>query len=219
MLKSVFKQLIILPLVLASTAVLATTYSFTQITSNGNTDVSSQLSVDVTASGSNVLFTFYNAVGLSSSVTDIYFDYGNTNFFSSLSNDILGATGDSAGVSFSDGASPPVLPAGNNVDPDFVVSFAADSDAPTAPNGVDAASEYVSLLGTTLAGITFADVLAGIDSGNFRIGLHVQSIDQVGGGDESESYVNTVNAVPIPAAGWLFGSALLAFMGLSRRKL
>ena len=215
MLKKILKHAVVLSFALGSSAVLANTYNFTQITSNGNQSVSTQLTAEVTQSGSNVLFTFYNTAAVASSITDIYFDYGNTSFFSSVSNNVLGTVGDSTGVSFSDGASPSNLPAGNTVG--FTADAGGDSNAPTSANGVNASSEHVSFLGTTLTGVTFADVLAGLDSGAFRLGLHVQSIGQVGG---SEAFVTgTPSAVPLPAAGWLFGSALVGLMGLSRRKL
>ena len=60
--------------------------------------------------------------------------------------------------------------------------------------------------------------------GQFRIGLHLQAIDAdciglSGCGDtDSDSYVNTPNVVPVPAAAWLFGTALLGFFATARRK-
>ena len=212
----IFKHLIVLQLVFGSAVVIANTYNFSQITSNGNQAVGSQLLVDVTQSGSNVLFTFTNTSVIASSITDIYFDYGNTNYFSSVSNNTLGAAGDSAGVSFSDGATPPNLPAGNTVGFTADASGDSNSGAPgVSANGVNASTEFVKFLGTTLNGITFGDVLAGLDSGALRLGLHVQSIGTKGG---SESFVNTPpNAVPLPTAGWLFGSALVGLMGLRRK--
>ena len=215
MLKNILKHAVVLSFALGSSVVLANTYNFTQITSNGNQSVATQLTAEVTQSGSNVLFTFKNSSVIASSITDIYFDYGKTNFFSSVSNNVLGAAGDSTGVSFADGANPSNLPSGNNIG--FSADASGDSNAPTSSNGVNTSSEYVSFLGTSLTGVTFANVLAGLDSGAFRLGLHVQSIGQVGG---SEAFVtSTPSAVPLPAAGWLFGSALVGLMGLSRRKL
>ena len=212
MLKNILKQALILQLALGSAAVFANTYTFSQITSNGTVDVTSQLSADVTQSGSNVLFTFANTSVIASSITDIYFDFGTTSFFSSVSNNVLGAAGDSSGVNYADGATPPNLPSGNTI------GFTADASGDSASkggitaNGVNASSEFVSFLGTTITGITFADVLAGLDSGAFRLGLHVQSI---GGSDgTSESFVS---AVPVPAALPLMASALGAF-GIARRR-
>lgn len=215
MLKNILKHAVVLSFALGSSAVLANTYNFTQITSNGNQSVATQLTAEVTQLGSNVLFTFKNSSVIASSITDIYFDYGNTNFFSSVSNNVLGAAGDSAGVSFSDGANPSDL--GGPSSYNFTADASGDSNSPNVPaNGVNASSEYVSFLGKSLTGVTFANVLAGLDSGAFRLGLHVQSI----GGAGSEKFISTTpSAVPLPAAGWLFGSALVGLMGLSRRKL
>lgn len=226
MLKCFIKSILTLFLLAATTATLASTYTFNQITTNGSTGVGAQLQMDVTNSGGNALFTFSNNIGIASSITDIYFDYGNTNYFTSISNNVLGSAGDSTGVNFSDGASPANLPAGNTVG--FSADFGADSNSPTLSNGVNAAGEWVAFLGTLSQGSSFSQVLAAIDSGALRVGLHVQGIEVISqhGFDErfeieteSESFVNgTPNAVPLPAAAWLFGSALLGFVGFKRRE-
>src|SRR5687768_9564506 len=55
----------------------ANTITFGLLTDNGNDDLSGQLRVEVTAgAGGTVDFTFYNDVGIASSITDIYFDDG-----------------------------------------------------------------------------------------------------------------------------------------------
>ena len=100
MLKSLIKKALVLQLIFGSSVVFASIYNFTQITSNGNHPVASQLLVDVTQSGANVLFKFTNSSLISSSVTDVYFDYGNTNYFTSISNNALGVAG--LNSSFSD---------------------------------------------------------------------------------------------------------------------
>ncbi|CAN4266989.1 hypothetical protein MCEMSEM29_00369 [Methylophilaceae bacterium] len=226
MFKSILKHAIVLQLALGSAAAFATTYTFTQFTSNGSPSVESQLIADVTQSGSNVLFTFTNTSVIASSITDVYFDYGSTSFFANgnagISNNILGLAGESSGVNFSDGARPHNLPSGNTIG--FSSDAAGDSNRPSSKNGVNTSSEFVAFLGTTLTGITFGDVIAGLDTGAFRLGLHVQKINY--GTDDnddddgtSESFVNNPRAVPLPAAGWLFGSALVGLMGLHRRKL
>ena len=38
-------------------------------------------------------------------------------------------------------------------------------------------------------------------------------------GSSTDLYVAGINEVPIPAAAWLFGSALLGMAGLRRRKM
>ena len=115
MLKNVIKTVFVTQLLLATPLVFANTYNFSQITSNGNQLVAPQLSVNVTQSGSNALFTFFNSSVIASSITDAYFDYGNTNYFTSVSNNILGSAGESASVSYTDGATPPNLPDGNTI--------------------------------------------------------------------------------------------------------
>ena len=202
---------------LATTTVFANTYNFTQITSNGNAPVASQLLVDVTQSGSNVLFKFTNSSVIASSIADIYFDYGNTNYFTSVSNNILGAAGESAGVNYTDGATPANLPGGNTIG--FTADASGDSAPPVMANGVNAANEYAAFLGTLGLSSSFADVIAGLNSSAFRIGLHVQAIGNLGG---SESFVNAPGSpsqVPVPGAIWLFGSAILGFAGFNNRKV
>lgn len=218
MLKNLVKAKFVAQLLLVTTTVFANTYNFTQITSNGNQPVASQLLVDVTQSGANALFTFTNTSVIASSITDIYFDYGNTNYFTSVSNNALGAAGESAGVSYADGASPPNLPAGNTIG--FTADASGSSLSPDVPaSGVNAANEYVKFLGTFGLSNNFNDLIAALDSNAFRIGLHVQSIGELGG---SEAFVNDPghpSQVPVPGAIWLFGSAILGFAGFNKRNL
>ncbi len=186
----------------------AVSYSFFNITNNGNTDVSSQLSVDVTANGSNVDFKFTNAVGVASSIADIYFDDGTLLAIATI-------TDSGAGVAFTDPATPGNLPGGNNASPPFVTTadFSADSDAPVATNGVNAASEWVTITFSLQGGQTFADTLAALADGSLRIGLHVQAIGTTGG---SDSYVN---AVPEPATMFMMGLGLFGIGMWARRRL
>lgn len=219
MLKNVIKTVFVTQLLLATTLVFANTYNFSQITSNGNQLVAPQLSVNVTQSGSNALFTFFNSSVIASSITDAYFDYGNTNYFTSVSNNILGVAGESANVSFSDGASPPNLPAGNTIG--FTADASGDSDPSTLSNGVNASNKYVSFLGTFGLSSSFSDLIAALDSNAFRIGLHVQGIGELGGSEsfvDLPSQVSVPGQVPVPGAIWLFGSAMLGFAGFNKRK-
>jgi hypothetical protein len=59
---------------------------------------------------------------------------------------------------------------------------------------------------------TFADLIAALNSGTLRAGIHVGSY--ASGGSEKFS---TVSAVPVPTAAWLFGTALIGFIGMARR--
>ena len=142
MLKNIVIATFVAPLLLASTSVFANTYNFTQITNNGSTPVASQLLVNVTQSGSNVLFKFTNSSVIASSIADIYFDYGNTNYFTSISNNILGAAGESAGINYTDGATPANLLGGNPIG--FTADASGDSAPPVSSNGVNASTEFAA---------------------------------------------------------------------------
>ncbi|HEB28542.1 MAG TPA: VPLPA-CTERM sorting domain-containing protein [Porticoccus sp.] len=59
----------------------------------------------------------------------------------------------------------------------------------------------------------FDAVAAAVTAGELRFGLHLRTIGQAG---DSDSYINT-SPVPIPAAAWLFGSALIGLVGIRRK--
>lgn len=186
----------------------AVAVSFFCITGGANCATGvAQFGVDVTdPGGGQVKFTFTNDVGDASSITDVYFDDGSLLGIASISS--------SAGVSFTQIASPANLPGGNNASPPFVTTagFSADSDPPTQPNGVNAATENLMIFFDLIAGQSFADVIAELTSGELRIGIHGQGFGDGG----SESFVNV--PIPIPPAVWLLGSGLVALIGIGRRR-
>lgn len=188
----------------------AATYNFMKITNNGPDNLASQLTMEVLDVGTGASFTFYNNVGIASSITDIYFDaVSTTTPFSSY-----GAWTGSAGVSFSAYANPADLPSGNTIG--FTATYSGDSNTPNpVSNGVNASGEWVSVTGTFDGTENFANLIAALADGTFRVGLHVQSI---GTTSNSDGYVNNVAPVPLPAAAWLFGPALVGLVTLSRRK-
>jgi len=143
-------------------------------------------------------FTFYNVGTGASSITDVYFADGT----------LLGIAGieSSEGVSFSEGASPGHLPGGAGCVPDpfptVTQIFASlDSDSPTQPNGVNEGSAPVDPQDPNVEWLTvrftyydpdgngpnppktFADLKVELDTGELRVGIHVQGYD--GGGSES----------------------------------
>jgi len=177
-------------------------YYFFKITNNGNTNVGSQLYVDVTASDSQVEFAFFNAGPVASSITDIYFDDGTLLALSTIVN---GPTG----VSFATPATPGDLPGGNAVGFTTTDAFSADSNPPAEPNGVNP-GEWVEIYFSLQDGKTYADTIAALNSGSLRIGLHVQAIGETGG---SDSYVNLV---PEPYTLLLLGLGLVGVAGMRR---
>ncbi len=191
----------------------ASTYGFVNITKNtpSGVDVASQLSMDVSTNGTGAVFKFFNNVGVASSITDIYFDdvVAPGNIFSKIE---YSAASDS-GVLFDSSAAPGNMPGGNSIG--FVANYSGDSKQPIPYMGVNTSTEWVSFLGTFAASKDFSDLIAALDSGSFRVGLHVQAIGTAGKSD-SDSFANTT--VPLPAAAWLFGSALLGFVSLSNRR-
>jgi hypothetical protein len=205
----------------------ATTLSFENITNNNNVDLTGQLSVDVNSIGTTgVEFTFYNNVGLDSSLTDIYFDLGSNLIFSDIS-----ITNDSDGLAsiddvyFKEGAKTPVLPGANGNPLNFTSDY--DAGAKNVKKGLDQGGEWITFLATLGTDVTsgntftYADFMAGLFDGTYRIGVKLQSIEDAcptGVDDcanDSDSYVNVV---PVPAAGILFASALFGLGVIGRRK-
>lgn len=184
----------------ASSYCSAATFSFEQITSNGTENPEAQLSVDVSDSGGQVLFEFFNnniSGALASRISEVYWDDDS----GLLTNGpVVDASTTSAGVDLSAiPASPSNLPSGN------IANFIAELSAGrvmAASNGVDPGE---------VAGFLFDgnanQVITAMQNGNLRLGMHVISI---GNGGQSESFVS----VPEPSVlamltAGLFGIGLL----------
>lgn len=200
----------------------AISFGFTNISNNSISDAAigeAQLSVDVTDIGSGqVLFTFLNIGSDASSITDVYFDDNEDTPVLSAIHGLIdaddGSDGD-PGVDFSLGATPPILPAGNNATPPFIVTsgLAADSAPPVQPSGVNP-GESLGVIFDLVSGESFADTISALSIGNLRVGIHVQGFASGG----SESYVNTPNPVPEPATLLLFGTGVASLAGFRLRK-
>ncbi|MEX0712425.1 MAG: PEP-CTERM sorting domain-containing protein [Pirellulales bacterium] len=200
-----------LPAAPASAAMI--TLGFASITNNDPTDAAigeAQMFVDITDEGvstNQVKFIFRNIGPEASSICDVYFDDGTLLGIASIVN--------GTGVKFSQGASPPLLPGGNSLDPPFEVTagFLADSDAPVMPNGVNPNEQLAIIFNLKdsqgYASVLHSLLLAGADDG-LRIGIRVQGYESGG----SESFVN--HPVPEPSSLALCGAAMLSLAGFRR---
>ncbi len=147
------------------------------------------------SSAGEVLFRFFNTGPSASVITGVYFDNGSLSALKSL----FGMTG----VAFSSGGVPPDLPGGGSLTPPFNATHRATADNPPVHNGVGP-GEALGVLFTLQSGSSWDDLIGALNSGELRIGLHVQAFP----GGYSESFVNG-GVVPEPGAILLLGSVLL----------
>lgn len=176
----------------------ATVISFDRLTSNSSVNVASQFAADVTDLGGGLVnFRFTNTSVINSSITDIYFD---GDIFADITN--LSST---AGVKYGEGAAPANLPSGNNMG--FDADLAADSDNPTVRNGVNTSTEWLDIVVSLENGFSYGQLLSGLSSGSYAIGLHVQSI---GPDANSDSFYSRVIPAPGAALLGLIGAGTLA---------
>lgn len=157
----------------------------------------------VTNIGTGTRFSFSNNSVINGStviasrptVTQIYWDV-NANFLPTSTTFNAGLS--SATVSYTSGGSPSNLPGGN------AISFSADYRfSPTNPQsqrGLDPGETGVF----DFDGVSYAQVLAGLNNGTIRIGMHIQEVGA--NGSDSKSFIN--QAIPEPS------SLLLGFCSL-----
>jgi len=184
----------------------AVLYSFEEITNNSPINVASQLSVDVTGAGSTVFFTFYNNVGIQSSIDDVYFD----NSLGLIALPMV-ITESGAGVDFVTPATPGALPGQNDAGFVTTANFSATRTG-AAANGVNASDEWLKLEFGTTVGNTFDGVIAAMNAGTFRVGLHVQQLSD----GQSEGYVST--PIPEPEIYAMLGAGLGLMGWVARRR-
>jgi hypothetical protein len=168
--------------------------SFYRITSNSGVNIESQLHCVMSeVNPTTVSFKFTNAVGVNSSVTEVYFDDGP---FLQVAPTIL-----QFGTNFTGGgANPPNLPGGETLSPPFNATQIFSADATGNPsNGISTASDWLDMHFTLVSGKTFQDVVDALISGEMRVGMHVRSI---GPSQDSDGFVNNPLLVPLPASAW-----------------
>lgn len=195
------------------------TYGFEKITNNNVEDISSQLTISIwdateanntfslALSANEILFTVQNDAVVASNVAEVYIDDGLLGPSVAV-NSLGGFTNFSGG-----GANPGNLPGGNSVGFTATTSFSADVNPGPPSNGVN---ESIDILGIVLGLGSFADfsaIVSAVENGDLKFGYHVRSIGSAGG---SDSYVSTV--VPVPAAAWLFLSAMAGLIGFKLQR-
>ena len=207
MFKNALKATLVAQSLFLSTSVLATTYNFIGINAD-EVNVSNQLSLDVNQIGNNVDFNFINASGGAQTIVgDIYFDFLGANPFASLTQTFSTGTVNFTGIT----------PSNQNFSEGNNIGFSTDAIGnrfKALSNGINVGE---SLILTALLSSP-ADINALLQSGGLRVGLHMQGYKSGG----SDSYVTTPNGpseVPLPAAAWLFGSALIGFAGFKRKSI
>lgn len=191
-------------------------FSFTNITHNNpvsNGQGEAQLFVEVNEVGELVSFLFTNTGPDPMFIANVFFDDGSLLAIATII--------EGPGVAFTEGGSPGDLPGGEGLVPAFDATseFLADADPPVGTNGVDP-GEWLDVRFTLQEGREYAHVLAELASTTLRIGLKVQGFD-TGDANDSESFVNNPEFIPLPPAGILASAGLLGLLllGVTRRSL
>ncbi len=189
-------------------------YTFGCITNNSAANCAAgeaQLTMDVSSFGSGVRFLFSNTGAVASSVEQVFFDDGVlTGSTMTIQNGV--------GVDFSQDATAGTLPGGNSIAPQFNTTFSFSAEPPPSTNGINPGET----LGLVFSGgsVSLSNVLANLNSGDLRVGLHVIAFASGG----SEGFVNRpglpplVGPIPEPGTMALLASGLLALGGVARRK-
>ena len=206
MLINICRKLVVLPLIFASSAALATSYSFVPVNPNQNNQIVPigdlfQLEV-LSLNSTQLTFEFTNDNTASSSIIGVYI--GGPSLFSS--NFFV----ESAGVDF-DAINQSQPQTGFAIE---AASKSSNNEEGNFVNGINSSTTEFLKYTLTLAGNnTFDSVINSINSGALLVGVTGQNNNQ--GNDQY--IINTPSQVPVPAALPLMASALGLF-GLSRCK-
>ena len=195
----------------------AATFNFKCITNNLAGDCTigeAAFQVAITDPGGGFIdFTFTRSGADAANLAAVYFDDDSLLKLTSVAG--------SPGVAFTGGqASPRNLPGGKSIFPEFdaTAGLVAKANNPAPKNGINDNADWLIITFKLLNGASIADAVNAMGT-DLRIGIHVTAYES--GGSESliSSFKNPVisTAVPVPAAAWLFGSALV-FLGWIRRR-
>ena len=166
------------------------------------------LSMDVTASGSGVLFKFNidaNNTATSSFIRTVFID-GSTSLLGNPT------TVDSGNVGFTGKLGNDKLPQWNNLSPNFTTDYVFEANN---GNGNFFAIQSGESLGVLFGGANFNNVISAINGGSLRVGYHLQGLPNGG----SDSYVNNPNIPtprPVPVPGLLLGVMAAGALGGKR---
>lgn len=198
---------------LASAPAYAASFGFNNITGGdtfGDT-LAGGFTMDVTDAGSNnVLFKIFNNTGTSVAnfISDVYFDDATPTL---LSNPTLNSSFNTGNVSFTQKSpNPGTLPQGNNLTPTFTETFGFGN---ATGDGNALAVQNTEALGIRFAG-DFNNIIAALNNGTLRVGLHVQGI---GTGNKSDSFVSGPPSTAIPTPALLPG-VIGVGLGLLRKR-
>ena len=193
----------------ATAAAQAASFGFQNITGNSAANAAAgeaQLSLSVVAGmGGTAQFTLSNAFGgVPSSVEEIWIDNtaGVLLAISSITNTV--------GVNFS-APSSSNLPGGNTVGFNETPALGLAASPPPVGNGINP-GESLTWTYSIVGGFDIDDVIAAMNFGSLRVGIHVIGFPNGG----SESFVTTP-VIPAPLGGMLAGAGLLA-IGARRRR-
>ena len=196
-----------------------------------------KLSSAIVSGKSAVLFTFRNIGSISSSLVDIHFDDVDSSPLLRV-----GTTSASGIKWYQDGSSTKyamdsviqALPGvAVNTRYGFGTNYSADSvsgsftstdysDGVNQTTNVNSTSEFVTFVGFLASGRTTQNVIDAINNNTFQIGLNVATFNSTTCKYDFNAYLSEnclpPSPVPLPAAAWLFGSALIGFVTISNRR-
>ena len=174
------------------------------------------LSMDVTSSGSGVLFKFNNAAGntaTTSFIGTVYIDAAPA----LLGSNITVNSGNVGNVDFGGGIGTKNLPQSEHLATAFTTNYDFTKDG-GASNGVQKSES----LGVLFSNANFTNVINAINGGSLRVGYHLQGITPPNPltGSTSDSYVNNPNTPtptkPVPVPGLLLGVMAAGALGGKR---